>query len=142
MIPDDILKNFGKGIHNSIIESIPTPFSYKMPELIIPENPNHASEFHKRLIEWINDFDKSLDASHEVGLRLVSFGQALTFHLEDIGYWNPSLISFKGHNDQGEPVELIQHVTQISILLLKMERQDTSKPKKPIGFVQENEEEE
>jgi hypothetical protein len=107
----------------------------------IPRNPlitnaesNYASEFHKRLVKWINDFDASLDEKHEVGIRLVSFGQTVTFHLQDLGYCNPSLISFSGIIESGAPVELIQHVSQISILLMKMERKDPDKPKRPIGF--------
>ncbi len=99
-----------------------------------PIDSNLASEFHRRLIEWINDFHRSLDEEHEVGVRLVNFGQSVTFHLDDISYWNPSLISFIGHTEDGEPVELIQHVSQISILLLKMQRQSTQPPKRPIGF--------
>ena len=95
---------------------------------------NYASEFHKRLVKWINAFDSSLNEQHEVGIRLVSFGQAVTFHLENLGYWNPSLISFSGVTDSGEPVELIQHVSQISILLMTLPRRDPEKPKQPIGF--------
>ena len=112
-----------------------------LPEFKIPPNAlitsveaNYASEFYKRLVAWIMDFDKSLDPEHEVGVRLVTFGQAVVFHLEDLGYWNPSLISFKGTTDDGNPVELIQHVSQISILLTKLPRKDSSEPKKPIGF--------
>lgn len=105
-----------------------------MPELPKITNPNLASEFYDRLVKWISDFDHSLDADHEVGVRLVSFGQSFTFHLEDMGYWNPSLISFRGHTEQGEPVDLIQHVSQISILLMKMRRPDPSQPKRPFGF--------
>lgn len=100
-----------------------------------PTNPNLASEFYERLVKWIQDFDDSLDQDHEVGIRLVSFGETVKFHLQDIGYWNPSLISFKGVTEQGNPVELIQNVSQISILLIKVQRQDTSQPKRPIGFV-------
>ncbi|MET0753727.1 MAG: DUF6173 family protein [Pyrinomonadaceae bacterium] len=105
-------------------------------------NPNLASEFHKRLIKWINDFDSTLDQEHEVGVRLVSFGQTVVFHLFDISYWNPSLISFIGITNDGEPVELIQHISQISILLMKLKRLDTSKPKRKIGFRSENTEKE
>ena len=56
------------------------------------------------------------------------------FSLSDIGFWNPSLITFRGVTDDGSPVELIQHVTQISVLLMKLPRKDPSKPKRPIGF--------
>jgi hypothetical protein len=107
-------------------------FSLRIPT--IHPDQNLASEFHKRLVKWVREFDESLDQEHEVGIRLVSFGQSLTFHLGDIGYWNPSLISFSGFTDGGEPVELIQHVSQISVLLLKVKRKDLSKPKRKIGF--------
>lgn len=99
-----------------------------------PKDHNLADEFHRRLINWINDFHRSLDEKYEVGARLVSFGQSVTFHIEDIGYWNPSLISFCGKNELGEKVELIQHVTQISILLVAMKRESIEAPKRPIGF--------
>lgn len=122
---------------------VPRPPTFLVPDFKIPTNPlvtnaeaNYASEFHRRLVEWINKFNQSLDQEHEVGVRLVSFGQTVVFHLEDIGYWNPSLISFKGTTEDGNPVELIQHVTQISILLTKLPRKDTKTPKGPIGFHQ------
>jgi Family of unknown function (DUF6173) len=118
-----------------------TMLSPVMPNLTIPKNAvvaameaNHASEFYERLMQWFNDFDASLDQAHEVGVRLVSFGEAFVFHLRNIGYWNPSLISFVGVTEDGEPVELIQHVSQISVLLMKLPRKDASKPKQPIGF--------
>lgn len=82
----------------------------------------------------INDFQKELDDQHEVGARLVTFGEKITLHIEDIGYWNPSLIRFYGRLDDGSPVELVQHVSQISILLVKMQRKNLDKPKRPIGF--------
>ena len=100
-----------------------------------PKDQNLADEFHKRLVNWINDYDSELDADHEVGIRLVSFGKTVTFHVEDIGYWNPSLISFHGKLENGDPVELIQHVIQISILLTKLPRLDPTKPKGKIGFL-------
>lgn len=99
-------------------------------------NPNLASEFHHRLGKWINDFDESLDNDHEVGVRLISFGQSVVFHLSDISYWNPSLLCFIGVTSDGQPVELIQHVSQISILLMKLERLNPKQPKKKIGFVE------
>jgi hypothetical protein len=104
------------------------------PLFTMPVDQNLASEFHTRLINWIHDFDSELDHEHEVGVRLVSFGQTVKFHLKDIGHWNPSLISFSGNMENGDPVELIQHVSQISILLIKMKREDPTVPKRPIGF--------
>ncbi len=109
-------------------------FGFNISDTIISNNPNLASEFHYRLINWINDFHRALDADHEVGLQLVTFGEKTTFHVEDIGYWNPSLISFIGKTEKGDPVELVQHVSQISLLLVKMKNLYSGKPKNPIGF--------
>ena len=59
----------------------------------------------------------------------------ITFNLTGMSYWNPSLISFQGFTEKGEPVELIQHVSQISILLQKAKRKNPETPK--IGFVRQ-----
>lgn len=126
-VMQDVLKNMPK-IPDVWIKS-PT---FELPP--IPIDQNLASEFNRRLKEWVTDFDNSLDQEHEVGVRLVTFGQSVTFHLENIGNWNPSLISFTGFMENGDPVELIQHVSQISILLVKMKRKEPDKPKRPIGF--------
>ena len=95
---------------------------------------NYASDFCEKLAKWVNDFDSTLDVNHEVGVCLVSFGKTLTFHLQDIGYWNPSLVLLRGEADNGDPVELIQHVNQISILLMKVARKSPEQPKRQIGF--------
>jgi hypothetical protein len=106
-----------------------------MPPIESFVDPNLASEFHKRLQKMIEDFDRSLDKDYDVGVQLVSFGQALIFRLDNIGYWNPSLISFSGSTtDSNAPVKLIQHVSQISVLLMRLKRSDPEAPKRPIGF--------
>jgi Family of unknown function (DUF6173) len=75
--------------------------SLPISKLVTPTNPNLASEFYKKLIKLIDDFDRNLDQNHEVGVKLVSFGPALVFHLKGLGYWNPSLITFSGFTEQG-----------------------------------------
>ncbi|MBB1449726.1 hypothetical protein H5159_01315 [Pseudoalteromonas sp. SG43-1] len=120
--------------------SLPTRSMSDMAELLSPpglpeiKNQNSASEFHDRLIAWINDFHRGLDDEHEAGAQLVNFGQSITFHIEDIGYWNPSLISFIGKNENGETIKLVQHVSQISVLLIGLKRTNLEQPKRPIGF--------
>jgi Family of unknown function (DUF6173) len=108
--------------------------------LITYTEKNLASEFYRRLTKWIADFDGKLDPDYEVGVRLVSFGNSEIFHLQDLGYSNPSLILFIGVRDDGSPVQLIQHVSQISVLLMKLPRKDLSRPKLKFGFVQEPDE--
>jgi len=113
--------------------------TFNTEKLVAPVNPNLASEFYKRLVEMINEFDEKLDDTEEVGMRLVSFGQTVQFHVEDIGYYNPSLITFIGKTAEGKDIELIQHVSQISFLLMAVPRLNPDEPKKKIGFAAEEE---
>jgi len=96
---------------------------------------NYASEFYKIILETIQDFDSELDNENEVAVRLVSFGQTVTFSVHDLGYYNPSIICFYGTMPDGSPVQLTQHVSQISFLLTSVKRSDPCIPKKPIGFI-------
>ncbi|WP_437828980.1 DUF6173 family protein [Niallia taxi] len=107
---------------------------------IVAVDHNSASEFYKRLVEMINEFDDGLDSDHEVGMRLVSFGQTVKFHVQDLGFYNPSLIRFYGATEAGDKVELIQHVSQISFLLMSVKRLNPEEPKRKIGFSDHNEE--
>jgi len=109
-------------------------YSLEIQKLVALSQANYASQFYEHLANWIIDFDSKLDNEHEVGVRLVNFGQTVVFSLEDMRYCDPSLISFIGHTQEGQPVELIQHINQISILLMKLPRQYPAEPKKPIGF--------
>jgi hypothetical protein len=98
-------------------------------------NPNLASAFYTRIVEMINEFESGLNEQEEVGVRLVSFGQTVQFHIEDISYYNPSLITFIGRLDNGSKVELIQHVSQISFLLMSLPKLDEEQPARRLGFV-------
>ena len=127
-VPDDVIKSLVAP--RMEMPTIPLP----RPQFVVNAEQGIASEFYKRLVEWIDKFNEALDNEHEVGVQLVNFGPSLTFHLEGMGYYNPYLISFSGFTEDGQPVELIQHVNQINILLMKLPRKDPSQPKKPIGF--------
>lgn len=98
---------------------------------------NPAKWTYKRLGKYIKDFESGLDSEHEIGARLVSFGQAVTFHIEDVGYYGPDIISFDGINSNGERVQLIQHMSQLSVLLVAMKKLD-EKPRR-IGFIWDDE---
>jgi hypothetical protein len=62
----------------------------------------------------------------------VSFGPSITFYLLEIGYCNPGLIILYGQLPDGELVELVQHISQISILFTKLPKQGEAR--KPFGF--------
>jgi hypothetical protein len=95
---------------------------------------NRATEFYDRLLFWIKDFDSALDQSKEVGIRLVSFGQSIVFRVTNLGCHDPSLIIFHGETDDGSPVTLVQHVSQLSFLLTALPRRNPDEPKGKFGF--------
>lgn len=100
---------------------------------VLPERLNPAEWMYERLKKYIKEFEAQLDEDHEVGAHLVSFGHELTFHIQDIGYHGPDMITFYGRNDKGEDVQLIQHTSQLSVLLVAMRKQQ-AQPRR-IGFV-------
>ncbi len=75
---------------------------------------NCASNLAEQLYSKMQKFDSNLDTEHEVGVKLVSFGESITFHVSGISYYDPSLIIFHGFTNNREPVKLIQNVSQIS----------------------------
>jgi hypothetical protein len=93
-----------------------------------------AEGFVTRIMREVAAFEAALDPLHEVAIRLVSFGQAFTFRVTAIGFIEPSLITFRGLTDAKDPVQLVQHLNQISFLLMKAKRLQPEKPKTPIGF--------
>lgn len=99
------------------------------------QSANLANEFADRLLDRMNSFDKDLDLEYEVGMKLVSFGQTITFHVSSIGYYNPSLIIFYGFTEDGNKVEYVQHVTQINFLLMALPRLKPDVPKQKIGLI-------
>jgi hypothetical protein len=93
-----------------------------------------AKGMHDRIVELINDFEKDLNDEYEAGARLVSFGQSVQFNIVDVGFYNPNLIMFSGLLDDGSHVQLVQHMSQLSFLLIAMKRQNPEQPRRKIGF--------
>jgi hypothetical protein len=95
-----------------------------------------ADTIAEDLIEAANEFQSSLDEDREAGAMLASFGQTVTVYITGIGYKGGKLIKFIGYlADEGTPVELLQHVSQINFLLVSLPRQNPEEPKRPIGFI-------
>lgn len=91
-----------------------------------------AQWMYERIAKSIMAFEKQLDAQHEVGLRLVSFGDSATLHITDMGFWEPDLLHFHGRNANGEPMVLIQHISQVNVMLAANRKQKESANR--IGF--------
>ena len=114
---------------DSMITKLKTP-SLSLPEL---KNYNLADYQYELLCKYISNFQSSLDDEHEVCIQLASFGQNILLNVTKIGYANPCLITFQGYvNDQF--CKLIQHVSQLSFLIMSCPKAEPDKPPRRIGF--------
>jgi hypothetical protein len=103
-------------------------------------DPAVAAEWtYRRLITYIVQFERNLDADHEIAGRMVSFGSAIQFHIVDVGYWNPDIITFDGVDPDGNPMKLIQHVSQLNVLLVSARKLQPEAEPRRIGFRLEKE---
>ena len=97
-----------------------------------------AGWMYERLVKTINDFEKDLPNTKQAGGRLVSF-QNTVFSIDNIGYWGPDIIMFYGTLENGSSVELVQHISQLNLLLIAVDRKDDlSQPRRKIGFTTES----
>lgn len=98
-----------------------------------PKSP--AESTYERLMKYIGQFEMQLDRDHEIGGRFVSFGDDTHFHIADVGYWNPDIITFDGFDQNGNRVKLIQHVSQLNVLLVAVRKMaPAAEPPRRIGF--------
>jgi hypothetical protein len=112
-------------------ERVMTP----MPAPAPPSSP--AESVFRRLVAYIREFEAELDSGHEIGGRMVSFGSAVQFHIVDMGYWGPDLITFDGVDDSGHRVKLIQNISQLNVLLVTMPKLQPEAEPRRIGFLLE-----
>lgn len=108
------------------------------PYLNIPSlnlsDPHSAKEYQRRLVDLANDFQQQIGPDFEVGAQLVAFGSLITFALHEIGRSGPGLVIFCGVTAAGDPVQLVQHVSQVNVLFVRLKPAEPDQPRRQIGF--------
>ena len=112
---------------------VPSPNLTVACDIPIPGIPSAAECMYKKLMAHIADFESSLMPDQEVGASMVSFGDK-PFYITGIGYHGNDMIIFYGAAMTGEPIKLMQHVTQTNVMLTVMVRRKDHKEAKRIGF--------
>ena len=74
---------------------------------------------YERLILYLQKFEEGLDAEHEVGMGFAG-SEAGTLHIRGIGYFAPDIITFYGVDGNGTKTQLVQHVSQLNVMLKAM----------------------
>ena len=86
---------------------------------------------YERLILYIQNFEKELDAEHEVGMGFAGSDSG-PLHIQGMGFFAPDIVTFYGTDPTGAKTQLVQHVSQLNVMLKAMPKLN-EKPTR-IGF--------
>ena len=114
---------------------VPKLNSPKIAPIVIDTPFQHmfVDEQFQIIKNYIQEYEKTLDTEHEVGLMMTNFGQSIIMQVTEITYEEPVLLIFKGYIN-GKMSVLIQHMNQLNFLLTSLDKV-VEEPKRPIGFV-------
>jgi hypothetical protein len=98
-----------------------------------PEPKSPAEWAHDRLILYIRSFEQQLDADQEVAMGFAG-SDAGVIRIEGIGFFAPDLLTFYGRDEDGMKTQLVQHVSQLSVMLRAVPKALPEEPARRIGF--------
>ncbi|MGY4260104.1 hypothetical protein ACVI1L_007172 [Bradyrhizobium sp. USDA 4516] len=79
---------------------------------------NQAGNAQERLLDLIHAYQSRMSDDAEIGISVV--GSAASFRLRAISVSNPDILIFDGIDDNGNEVRLLQHHSQMAVLLVSM----------------------
>ncbi|NSY37977.1 DUF6173 family protein [Leisingera sp. ANG59] len=88
---------------------------------------------YERLILYIQNFEQQLDAEHEVAMGFTG-GNTGVLRIEGMGYFDPDIITFYGSEGSGSKTQLVQHVSQLNVMLRAVPKPREEEPANRIGF--------
>ncbi|MBK0326456.1 hypothetical protein I5535_04030 [Rhodobacteraceae bacterium F11138] len=88
---------------------------------------------YERLIIYIQNFEKQLDGEQEVAMGFVG-GDAGVLRVQGVGYYDPDIVTFYGTDARGARTQLVQHVSQLSVMLRAVPKPSKDAPANRIGF--------
>ena len=97
------------------------------------QNKSPAQWAYERLILYIQNFEKTLDGDHEVAMGFTG-GDAGVMRIEGMGYFDPDMITFYGSDGTGARTQLVQHVSQLNVMLRTLPKTLEDQPANRIGF--------
>lgn len=99
-----------------------------------PEEKSPARWAYERVLLYLKNFESQLDAQHEVALGFAG-SDAGVLRIEGIGFFDPDLLTFYGRDDSGSRMQLIQHVSQLNVMLRAVPKEGPPEdPPRRIGF--------
>ncbi len=98
------------------------------------EDKSPAEWAYERLILYIQNFEEQLDNTQEVAMGFTG-GDVGVLKIEGVGFFDADIVTFYGSDGTGAKTQLIQHVSQLNVMLRALPREDASEaPPNRIGF--------
>ena len=88
---------------------------------------------YDRLVRYIRNFESQLNPDQEVAMGFAG-SDAGVLTIEGVGYFAPDILTFFGRDEDGMKTQLIQHVSQLSVLLRAVPKAQPEGPPRRIGF--------
>ncbi|MGA0541340.1 DUF6173 family protein [Neotabrizicola sp. VNH66] len=92
-----------------------------------------ARAAHDRLIAYIRHFESGLNPDEEIAMGFAG-GEAGILRIEGIGWSDPDIVTFYGRDEDGLKTQLVQHVSQLSVILRAVPLARPEAPPRRIGF--------
>ena len=97
------------------------------------EDKSPAQWAYERLILYIKNFEEQLDSKHEVAMGFAG-GDAGVLRIEGIGFFAPDILTFYGRDEDESRTQLVQHVSQLNVMLRALPKPSADEAPRRIGF--------
>lgn len=88
---------------------------------------------YERTVLYLKKFEEGLDEGHEIAMGFAG-ADAGVLKIEGMGYFDPDIVTFYGADPAGGKMQLVQHVSQLSVVFRAVPKaQEASAPNR-IGF--------
>lgn len=88
---------------------------------------------YERIVIYLRNFEEGLDSEHEVAMGFTG-GEAGVLRIEGMGYFDPDIVTFYGTDPTGDRTQLVQHVTQMNVMLRAVPKAAEKAEPNRIGF--------
>ncbi len=112
---------------------MPTPDPNAEAKPSEPEAKSPARWAYERMIQYIRNFETQLDGDQEVAMGFAG-SEAGVLKIEGLGYYDPDILTFYGRDEEGMKTQLVQHVSQLSVMLRAVPKSMPEIPARRIGF--------
>lgn len=96
-------------------------------------NKSPAEWAYERIVMYIQKFEETLDADHEVGMGFAA-GDVGSLKIQGMGYFAPDMVTFYGEDPAGNKMQLVQHVHQLNVMLVAEPKAEPEAEPNRIGF--------